>query len=83
MKKIDVDGEIYEYDDKNDQSILEFLESKQVQLNAECRDGYCGACRCKLVEGEVDTNENAIGYVRDNEILACSSKPKGNIKIRR
>lgn len=77
----EVDGEFFHYDLKNSKTILEFLESKKIEINSECRDGYCGACRCKLIEGEVEIDEKAIGYVGENEILACSTKPKGNVKI--
>ena len=83
MKKIEIDGKILNYDDKEDQSILEFLESKNIKMEAECRDGYCGACRCKLESGTVETSPDAIGFVADDEILICSSKPKGSIKISR
>lgn len=82
MKKIDVDGEIFEYGDDEDRSILDFLESKDVQLKFGCRDGYCGDCRCKLVSGDVEISDDAIGFVNDDEILTCATKPKGNIKIR-
>jgi len=80
--EVEIDGKTSAYNDSGDKSILEFLESKGVEVHAECRGGYCGACRCKLVEGDVEIGDNAIGFVNDDEILTCSTKAKGNIKIR-
>lgn len=80
--KLEFEGIEYEYTNE-ELSILEFLESKNIQINSECRDGFCGACRCKLEDGEVEVSPNAIGYVAEDEILACSTKPKSNVKIKR
>lgn len=80
---IEVDGEGFEYDKDSNESILSFLESKNVPMKFQCKDGYCGACKCKIEEGEVIESDNAMGYTHEDEILPCASKPKGNIKIRR
>jgi ferredoxin len=35
-------------------SLLIALESHQVEVEYQCREGYCGSCRCRLVSGQVD-----------------------------
>ena len=35
-------------------SLLVALESHQVEVEYQCRAGYCGSCRCRLVAGQVD-----------------------------
>ena len=35
-------------------SLLAALEANQVTVEYQCREGYCGSCRCRLVTGHVD-----------------------------
>ncbi len=66
----------------NKSTILELIEQAKitgVTIHSECRAGYCGACRCKVkgVGTEVEQSNDAMGYTRQDEVLACSSKPTG------
>ena len=79
MCEVVVNEKKYNYD--KDMNLLDFIESKGIEIHSVCRQGFCGACRCKLIKGYVDVNENAIGYVSDGEFLACSSRPIGDIEI--
>ncbi|MDM7860785.1 class I ribonucleotide reductase maintenance protein YfaE [Alteromonas sp. ASW11-36] len=62
-------------------SILEALEIAQVEVQYHCRDGFCGACRCKIIEGSVDYFTDPLAFIDDDEILPCCSRPSSNIKI--
>lgn len=31
--------------------LLVALEAHQVEVEYQCREGYCGSCRCRLVAG--------------------------------
>lgn len=62
------------------QSLLEQLEQAGFQPEYQCRNGVCGACRCKLVDGEVEQLD-AMAFLRRGEVLACRSTPKGNVSI--
>jgi ferredoxin len=62
-------------------SLLQCLESQNIDVAFQCREGYCGACRATLVSGKVDYNEEPLAFVREGEILLCCSKPNGNISI--
>lgn len=63
-------------------SVLHCLESHQIEVAFQCREGYCGACRATLVSGKVDYNEEPLAFVRDGEILLCCCKPNGDIHIK-
>ncbi|WP_064602828.1 class I ribonucleotide reductase maintenance protein YfaE [Photobacterium sp. J15] len=62
-------------------SILESLEKNDVKVEFQCRDGYCGACRCKLIDGEVSYFRDTIAFVGEGEVLTCSATPASDITI--
>ncbi|WP_076414979.1 2Fe-2S iron-sulfur cluster-binding protein [Shewanella sp. UCD-KL12] len=37
----------------------------------QCRDGYCGFCKTKLISGEVTYNVEPLVLLRDDEVLPC------------
>lgn len=67
-----------------DQTVLDGIEAEGLPIIAACRSGVCGACKCKVVEGEVEStsqmaltpDEIAQGYV-----LACSTKLKSDATL--
>jgi ferredoxin len=65
----------------NDKTILNALERENVEAHYHCRDGFCGACRCKLLSGEVKYPNLPLAYIRDDEILTCCCRPVGDIEI--
>ena len=68
-----------EYTDPQ-QSILECLEAKNIEIHYHCRDGFCGACRVKLVKGQVCYPQGEpLAYVADDEILTCCCIPVTDI----
>lgn len=62
-------------------TILESLEAAQLPTNSHCRGGFCGACRCKLVSGEVHYTIDPLAFIDDNEILPCCSIAISDINI--
>ena len=83
MFRIDVDNingkteSLYVF---GDESILTELESHNVLINYSCRQGHCGSCILKLVEGDV-LHLECLVPLSEGEILACQSKPTTDIKI--
>ena len=83
MFRIDVDNingkteSLYVF---GDESILTELESHNVLINYSCRQGHCGSCILKLVEGDV-LHQECLVPLSEVEILACQSKPTTDIKI--
>ncbi|CAM3506715.1 MULTISPECIES: class I ribonucleotide reductase maintenance protein YfaE [Pseudoalteromonas] len=62
-------------------SILETLEAANIEVPYQCREGFCGACRAKLIEGQTQYANEPLAFVRDGEILLCCSRPTSHIKI--
>lgn len=71
-KKFPVDSE---------HTTLEYLEAQGFKVNYHCRDGTCGACRCKLNAGSVTYTLEPLAYVREGEMLTCCSRPETDIDI--
>lgn len=66
---------------KSHEPLLSQVEKQGVQTNAQCRQGFCGACRCKLVKGEVEYVETPLAFVADNEVLLCCSVAKSQVEV--
>jgi ferredoxin len=81
MPKINVQGKVVHYDN-NEQTLLDCLESANVEVHYHCRDGFCGACRVTLVEGEINYPlGEPLAFVGDNEILPCCCVPVTDISL--
>jgi len=64
-----------------DRTLLDSLQNHGVEVLYHCREGFCGACRCKLKSGSVEYINEPLAFVRRGEILTCCSKPNDNIEI--
>jgi glycine betaine catabolism B len=67
------------------ESILELAEQEDIKIRSNCRQGVCGACKKRKLEGEVkyesepdvlDADDRAAGY-----ILTCVASPVGRVAI--
>lgn len=70
-----------DFDSATDKSTLSYLESQGQEIHYQCLEGYCGACRCKMVSGEVEYPIFPMAMVRDGEILTCCSRPVTDIVL--
>lgn len=66
---------------QNAPTLLESLESQGAHVHYQCREGYCGSCRTKLVKGSVHYTDEPLAWVADDEILPCCCIPKEAITI--
>jgi len=67
---------------ETDKNLLACLESQGVEVHYHCRDGFCGACRVKLNDGEIHYPEGEpLAFIGDNEILPCCCIPVSDINI--
>ncbi|WP_459782307.1 class I ribonucleotide reductase maintenance protein YfaE [Photobacterium sp. R1] len=72
----------YEGDVKSTyQTLLRVMEHTGVPTQAQCREGYCGSCKCKLIDGQVIYIREPIGFTSDNEILSCCAVPVGDVEL--
>lgn len=62
-------------------SLLATLESHQVAVEYQCRAGYCGSCRTRLVAGEVKWLTEPLAFIQPGEILPCCCQAQGDIEI--
>ena len=62
-------------------NLLTALEAHNVCVEFQCREGYCGSCRMRLLKGEVDYAETPLAFIQQGEILPCCCRAKGEIEI--
>lgn len=62
-------------------SLLAALESHNVAVEYQCREGYCGSCRTRLVAGQVDWIAEPLAFIQP-EILPCCCRQKAILKSR-
>ncbi len=63
------------------ETLLESMERSGLHPEYNCRDGHCGACRCRLVAGEVEYVGFAMAYTQNNEILPCICRAKSALEL--
>lgn len=61
-------------------SLLAALESHNVAVEYQCREGYCGSCRTRLVAGQ-GLDCRTVSLYSAGEILPCCCRAKGDIEI--
>jgi ferredoxin len=66
------------------QTVLDTAEQNGVHIDYSCRQGFCGVCKVKLLEGAVSmavedgiTPEEKVAGL----VLACQAIPNSNVKI--
>jgi hypothetical protein len=57
-------------------NLLEFAEDEGLAPAYSCRQGICGTCQCKLIEGEVSYEGTPAASIDEGNVLICISKPK-------
>lgn len=62
-------------------NLLTALEAHNVCVEFQCREGYCGSCRMRLLKGEVAYAETPLAFIQQGEILPCCCRAKGEIEI--
>lgn len=62
-------------------SLLAALEFHHVAIEYQCRAGYCGSCRCRLVAGEVNWLTQPLAFLHPDEILPCCCRAQGDIEL--
>ncbi|WP_219952765.1 class I ribonucleotide reductase maintenance protein YfaE [Dickeya zeae] len=62
-------------------TLLEALESQRVPVEYQCRSGYCGSCRLRLIKGKVAYRETPLACLQQDEILPCCCMPVDDIEL--
>lgn len=61
--------------------LLDQLEQAGFHPEYQCRSGLCGACRCRLQQGEVAQLDALALTGKKNEILICRTIPKSDVEL--
>lgn len=78
---VEFDGVVREF--TGEPSLLAAFESWGMSLPAECRTGECGACRVRLVAGELADCQASHVTLPPGEFLACCKVPKSALVLAR
>jgi ferredoxin len=62
-------------------NLLEVFEHHDVDVEYQCREGYCGSCRMRLVSGEVTYSDKPLAFISEGEILPCCCLPIGDVEL--
>jgi ferredoxin len=89
MHKVHIVTDNKTYDVEDNYAMIDMCEDHDTSILFGCRDGACGACMIRVIEGaehlspmedhEKDFLETMAA--EPNERLACQCKVRGNIKI--
>lgn len=63
------------------ETLLEGLERTGHVIEYQCRSGYCGSCRTRVIDGDVEYLKEPLAYIANGEILPCCCVPVGTITL--
>ncbi|EGY53391.1 2Fe-2S iron-sulfur cluster binding protein [Neisseria shayeganii 871] len=63
------------------ETLLEALERTGHEVEYQCRSGYCGSCRLRLLSGSVRYRELPLAFLAPGEILPCCCVVKEDIEL--
>ncbi len=67
--------------DSTADSLLEFAEANDIEVESGCRAGSCGSCQTAMKAGEVDYNQEPDADVEPGHCLLCISTPKCDLTL--
>ncbi|WP_027008647.1 class I ribonucleotide reductase maintenance protein YfaE [Conchiformibius kuhniae] len=70
-----------EFELRDGETLLEGLERTGHAVEYQCRSGYCGACRVRLLAGEVVYSQTPMACVAAGEILPCCCRAAGAVEV--
>lgn len=66
---------------RSELNLLEALESQKVDVDYQCREGFCGSCQVQLIDGEVEYFAEPIAFVPEGRILPCCCHAASDVTI--
>lgn len=62
-------------------SLLQALEAKKVTIFSECRSGFCGACKTRIISGSVSYLTEPLAELNADECLPCCCIPSEDLEL--
>ncbi|MFK8773662.1 2Fe-2S iron-sulfur cluster-binding protein [Aeromonas caviae] len=62
-------------------TIWHSLTEQGAQVDRQCGQGYCGACKVKLISGEVRYTTEPLAFIGKGEALSCCSVPVSECEV--
>lgn len=62
-------------------SLLQALEAKNIKIFSECRSGFCGACKTKIISGKVSYLTEPLAELNNDECLPCCCIPAEDLEL--
>jgi len=66
---------------KQHRSLLQALESKKVKIFSECRSGFCGGCKTRIISGRVTYLTEPLAELNADECLPCCCIPAEDLEL--
>ncbi|MCB5187747.1 2Fe-2S ferredoxin-like protein [Methylobacillus caricis] len=63
------------------ETLLDGLERTGHDVEYQCKSGYCGMCRVKILHGDVKYLEQPLAFVAFDEILPCCCIPVADVML--
>lgn len=79
MKKITVNQQQFELE--TGESVLDGLLRTGHPVEYQCKNGYCGACTCRLISGQISYSTPPLAYIPSGSILTCCCKPQSDLTL--
>lgn len=62
-------------------TLLQALEAKKVKIFSECRNGFCGACKTRVISGKVSYLNEPLAKLKHDECLPCCCVPTEDLEL--
>ncbi|MGI0152079.1 MULTISPECIES: class I ribonucleotide reductase maintenance protein YfaE [Idiomarinaceae] len=79
--KVIVNGQQQLTVDSSQGTLLEAMEAAGLEPHYHCRNGFCGACRVQLVQGDITYINEPLAFVRPGDCLPCCCVAASDLEI--
>ncbi|MNE78835.1 3-ketosteroid-9-alpha-hydroxylase reductase subunit [compost metagenome] len=76
--QVELDGAVTQVPWQPGETLLQSMRNAGLDAPYSCEEGFCGACMCKVEEGDVSLSRNDIlspAEIAEGWTLACQGRP--------